>query len=127
MALASWRDMVATILVLEIHVGAARRGCGATFSFTSIYDACKSTKGVTLQRNWSFTGFAWWLVSIPWNGNRKKEEASPMPRPLLQRLNKSRSVLPIRAGEGDTFIPADSMAAIFDPASPLPPEMIAPA
>jgi hypothetical protein len=46
---------------------------------------------------------------------------------VLQRLNKSRSVLPIRAGEGDTFIPADSMAAIFDPASPLPPEMIAPA
>src|SRR5262249_38595873 len=56
--LASWRDMVATILALEIHVGAARRGCGATFSFTSIYDACKSTKGVTLHRNWSFAGFA---------------------------------------------------------------------
>ncbi len=32
-----------------------------------------------------------------------------------------------RAGDGDTVMPADSMAAILDPASPLPPEMIAPA
>src|SRR5712692_7150134 len=32
-----------------------------------------------------------------------------------------------RAGEGETLMPADSMAAIFDSASPLPPAMIAPA
>ena len=32
-----------------------------------------------------------------------------------------------RAGDGDTLIPADSMAAILEPASPLPPAMIAPA
>src|SRR5258708_36428826 len=44
-----------------------------------------------------------------------------------QPLNASTKVLPRRAGEGDTIIPADSMAAIFDPASPLPPEIIAPA
>ena len=36
-------------------------------------------------------------------------------------------VLPSRAGEGDTLIPAASMAAILDSASPLPPEMMAPA
>src|SRR5207245_11366032 len=44
-----------------------------------------------------------------------------------QALSASTKVLPRRAGEGDTMIPADSMAAIFDPASPLPPEIIAPA
>jgi hypothetical protein len=36
-----------------------------------------------LYRNWSFTAFAWWLVSIPWNWNRKKEEAPAMPSPLI--------------------------------------------
>src|SRR5246500_4060525 len=36
-------------------------------------------------------------------------------------------VCPSRAGDGETVIPADSIAAVFDPASPLPPEMIAPA
>src|ERR1043166_526284 len=49
----------------------------------------------------------------------------------MQRPNhafrRSASVFPIRAGEGDTLIPADSIAAIFDSASPLPPEMMAPA
>src|SRR6266436_3729198 len=44
-----------------------------------------------------------------------------------QPFSASTKVLPRRAGEGDTIIPADSMAAIFDPASPLPPEIIAPA
>src|SRR6201994_4315689 len=44
-----------------------------------------------------------------------------------QPLSTSTRVLPRRAGDGDTLIPADSMAAIFDSASPLPPEMIAPA
>src|SRR6516165_7559388 len=58
MALASWRDMVATILALENRVDADRRRCGATISCTSIYDACKSAKGVIWNRNWSFTGFA---------------------------------------------------------------------
>ena len=42
-------------------------------------------------------------------------------------FSTSTSVLPIRAGEGDTVMPAASMAAIFDSASPFPPEMIAPA
>ena len=42
-------------------------------------------------------------------------------------FNTSTSVLPSRAGDGDTLMPAASMAAIFDSASPLPPEMIAPA
>src|SRR5215471_15885039 len=46
---------------------------------------------------------------------------------LNQDFNTSTSVLPIRAGEGDTLIPADSIAAILDSASPFPPEMIAPA
>src|SRR5262249_41669049 len=40
---------------------------------------------------------------------------------------KSARVLPRRAGEGETAMPASSMAAIFDSASPLPPEMMAPA
>jgi hypothetical protein len=44
-----------------------------------------------------------------------------------QELRSSTSVLPILAGEGDTMIPADSIAAILDSASPLPPEMMAPA
>src|SRR5476651_1088664 len=46
---------------------------------------------------------------------------------LNQDFNTSTRVFPIRAGEGDTLIPADSIAAILDGASPLPPEMIAPA
>ena len=44
-----------------------------------------------------------------------------------QALSRSRNVLPILAGEGDTLIPADSIAAILDSASPFPPEMMAPA
>src|ERR1041384_7246142 len=43
---------------------------------------------------------------------------------LNQDFNTSTSVLPMRAGDGDTLMPADSIAAIFDSASPLPPEMI---
>ena len=42
-------------------------------------------------------------------------------------FSTSINVLPIRAGDGDTLMPAASMAADFDFASPLPPEMIAPA
>src|SRR5215475_4922117 len=42
-------------------------------------------------------------------------------------LSTSTRVLPSRAGEGDTLIPAASMAAILDSASPLPPAMMAPA
>src|SRR3954470_10542678 len=42
-------------------------------------------------------------------------------------FNFSTSVFPSRAGDGDTVIPADSMAAVLDAASPLPPEMMAPA
>src|ERR1700751_1092379 len=42
-------------------------------------------------------------------------------------FNFSTSVFPSRAGDGETVIPADSIAAAFEPASPLPPEMIAPA
>src|SRR5262249_57314750 len=39
----------------------------------------------------------------------------------------SASVLPSRAGDGATLMPAASMAAILDSASPLPPAMMAPA
>src|SRR5271165_7302588 len=46
---------------------------------------------------------------------------------LNHDFNTSASVLPRRAGEGETLIPADSMAAILDSASPLPPAMMAPA
>src|SRR5271169_1175883 len=46
---------------------------------------------------------------------------------MNQAFNISASVLPRRAGDGETLIPADSMAAILDSASPLPPAMIAPA
>src|ERR1700741_4375306 len=42
-------------------------------------------------------------------------------------FNFSTRVFPSRAGEGETVIPAASIAAVLDPASPLPPEMIAPA
>src|SRR5882757_6672399 len=42
-------------------------------------------------------------------------------------FNFSTSVFPSRAGDGETVIPAASIAALFDAASPLPPEMIAPA
>ena len=38
-----------------------------------------------------------------------------------QPFSTSTSVLPTRAGDGDTLMPADSIAAIFDSASPLPP------
>src|SRR5262245_34690907 len=46
---------------------------------------------------------------------------------LNQDFSTSIRVFPIRAGEGETLIPAASMAAILDSASPLPPAMIAPA
>ena len=39
----------------------------------------------------------------------------------------SAKVFPRRAGDGETLIPAASMAAILESASPLPPEMMAPA
>ena len=77
---------------------------------------------------------------------RAKFELSPdrrRPNPLVpylvsgcgrqkaQEINRyfraSASVFPRRAGEGETVIPAEVMAAIFDSASPLPPEMMAPA
>ena len=48
-------------------------------------------------------------------------------RPLAdQRFNTSTRVFPRRAGDGETAMPAASMAAILLSASPLPPEMIAP-
>ena len=40
---------------------------------------------------------------------------------LNQDFRTSTSVRPIRAGDGDTVIPADCIAAILDSASPLPP------
>src|SRR6202007_2368579 len=42
-------------------------------------------------------------------------------------FNFSTRVFPSLAGDGETAIPADCIAAVFEPASPLPPEMIAPA
>ena len=41
--------------------------------------------------------------------------------------SRSTSVFPRRAGEGETRMPAASIAAILSSAPPLPPEMIAPA
>src|SRR5215471_5105388 len=41
--------------------------------------------------------------------------------------SSSAKVLPKRAGDGETLMPAASMAAILLSASPLPPEMMAPA
>src|SRR5216683_5962542 len=53
--------------------------------------------------------------------------AEPTRKLVNQRFKISIRVFPNRAGEGETRIPAASMAAILDSASPLPPEMIAPA
>src|ERR1700731_2522175 len=53
-------------------------------------------------------------------GVRKTQE-------MNQDFNTSARVFPSRAGDGETLMPADSMASTFDPASPLPPEMMAPA
>src|SRR5262249_15165738 len=41
--------------------------------------------------------------------------------------SSSAKVLPKRAGDGEALMPAASMAAILLSASPLPPEMMAPA
>src|SRR5262249_48828802 len=46
--------------------------------------------------------------------------------PFYLRSNSAK-VLPKRAGDGETLMPAASMAAILLSASPLPPEMLAPA
>jgi hypothetical protein len=46
---------------------------------------------------------------------------------MNQDFNSSASVWPSRAGDGETLIPAVSMAAILESAPPLPPAMIAPA
>src|SRR6185437_6276853 len=42
-------------------------------------------------------------------------------------LRSSTSVVPSAAGLGETRIPAERIASIFESAPPLPPEMIAPA
>ena len=65
-------------------------------------------------------------------GTSTKQSLGPLPdrsdiSNKNQELRSSTNVLPILAGEGDTLIPADSIAAILDSASPLPPEMMAPA
>ena len=46
---------------------------------------------------------------------------------LFYLRSSSAKVLPKRAGDGETLMPAASMAAILLSASPLPPEMMAPA
>src|SRR6185436_5247843 len=48
-------------------------------------------------------------------------------RPFQWLFSSSLSVVPSAAGLGETTMPADFIASIFDPAPPLPPEMIAPA
>src|SRR4029077_8729150 len=45
---------------------------------------------------------------------------------LNQDFSTSTKVFPMRAGDGDTLIPAASMAAILESASPVPPELIHP-
>src|SRR6202049_1457754 len=46
---------------------------------------------------------------------------------MNQDFNFSTRVFPSRAGDGETAMPAASIAAVLEAASPLPPEMIAPA
>src|SRR5262249_61102516 len=46
-------------------------------------------------------------------------------RPIQWPFSSSASVVPSAAGLGETTIPADFIASIFERASPLPPEMIA--
>src|SRR5580693_5833728 len=46
---------------------------------------------------------------------------------MNQDFNNSARVWPRRAGDGETLMPADSMAAILESAPPLPPAMMAPA
>src|SRR5580704_2834701 len=46
---------------------------------------------------------------------------------LNQPFNTSARVRPSRAGDGETRMPAASMAAVLDSASPFPPAMMAPA
>src|SRR6202035_5285636 len=46
---------------------------------------------------------------------------------MNQDFNSSARVWPSRAGDGETLMPADSMAAILESAPPLPPAMMAPA
>src|SRR2546429_639456 len=71
----------------------------------------------------------------------KREPASDIDTAVVDRLkalvpegalpfylrSSSAKVLPKRAGDGETLMPAASMAAILLSASPLPPEMMAPA
>ena len=51
-------------------------------------------------------------------------EALPM---VDQPFSSSTKVVPSAAGLGETRMPADFIASILEFASPLPPEMIAPA
>src|ERR1700733_15426965 len=46
---------------------------------------------------------------------------------MNQDFHISASVLPRRAGDGETLMPAASMAAILDSAPPLPPALMGPA
>src|SRR5262249_1962106 len=57
---------------------------------------------------------------------RPRRYAPDSALPFYLRSNSAK-VLPKRAGDGETLMPAASMAAILLSASPLPPEMMAPA
>src|ERR1700734_2266263 len=65
-------------------------------------------------------GFLFVLYLMARCGRQKTVEVN-------QDFSSSANVWPSRAGDGETLIPADSMAAILESAPPLPPAMIAPA
>src|SRR5688572_25417915 len=99
---------------------------------TQIYDVRKATKDLTSRL--SFRDGAQRRARNPephtqacGSGFRVRAFGAPRNDDRDQPFNNSTSVRPIRAGDGDTLIPADSIAAILDGASPLPPAMMAPA
>src|SRR3984893_8745164 len=102
-ALASWRDMKASL-----NLPCPEEG-GSRISHRSVYYVCDNC--VLTIRICLLQGLASRAVLARYAPARRR----------------SASVLPSRAGDGDTVIPAASIAAIFDSASPLPPAMIAPA
>src|SRR5215831_1919820 len=64
---------------------------------------------------------------IPTGYTQKCKDYKTTIKGCFYPFSTSTRVLPSLAGEGETLIPAASMAAILDSASPLPPAMMAPA
>src|ERR1700726_1401632 len=93
-------------------------------SVTSGRETRRETRNRTTRKDAKQPGPAQGFLFVPYLMARCGRQKTIK---MNQDFNISASVWPTQAGDGETLIPADSMAAIFESAPPLPPAMIAPA